>query len=76
MFTCGSSVPSYGALSGKSIDELRAGERVAVARDKRDPLDFVLWKRAKADEPSDAVWSSGYGLGRPGWHIECSAMSC
>ncbi len=68
--------PSYGALSGKSIDELRAGERVAVARDKRDPLDFVLWKRAKADEPSDAVWSSGYGLGRPGWHIECSAMSC
>lgn len=68
--------PSYGALSGKSIDELRAGERVAVARDKRDPLDFVLWKRAKADEPNDAVWSSGYGLGRPGWHIECSAMSC
>jgi cysteinyl-tRNA synthetase len=68
--------PSYGALSGKSIDELRAGERVAVARDKRDPLDFVLWKRAKVDEPSDAVWSSGYGLGRPGWHIECSAMSC
>jgi cysteinyl-tRNA synthetase len=68
--------PSYGALSGKSIDELRAGERVAVARDKRDPLDFVLWKRAKADEPSDAVWASGYGSGRPGWHIECSAMSC
>lgn len=68
--------PSYGALSGKSIDELRAGERVAVARDKRDPLDFVLWKRAKADEPSDAVWDSGYGAGRPGWHIECSAMSC
>ena len=68
--------PNYGALSGKSIDELRAGERVAVARDKRDPLDFVLWKRAKADEPKDAVWSSGYGQGRPGWHIECSAMSC
>lgn len=68
--------PNYGALSGKSLDELRAGERVAVARDKRDPLDFVLWKKAKAGEPSDAVWPSGYGLGRPGWHIECSAMSC
>ncbi|MSQ18649.1 MAG: cysteine--tRNA ligase [Betaproteobacteria bacterium] len=64
--------PGYGRLSGKSLDELRAGERVEVDRDKRDPLDFVLWKRAKEGEPS---WSSNYGAGRPGWHIECSAMS-
>lgn len=70
------SFPSYGKLSGKSVDELRAGERVAVAEGKRDPLDFVLWKRAKPEEPKEAVWSSPYGLGRPGWHIECSAMSC
>jgi cysteinyl-tRNA synthetase len=66
----------YGKLSGKSLDELRAGERVAVAGDKEDPLDFVLWKSAKADEPGDAQWPSAYGAGRPGWHIECSAMSC
>ena len=66
----------YGKLSGKSIDELRAGERVAVQGDKDDPLDFVLWKAAKADEPADAKWASRYGPGRPGWHIECSAMSC
>ena len=66
----------YGKLSGKSLDELRAGERVAVADDKRDPLDFVLWKAAKADEPAEAKWDGAYGLGRPGWHIECSAMSC
>jgi cysteinyl-tRNA synthetase len=70
------SFPSYGRLSGKSVDELRAGERVAVAEGKRDPLDFVLWKRAKPEEPKEALWSSPYGLGRPGWHIECSAMSC
>ena len=70
------SFPSYGKLSGKSVDELRAGERVAVSEGKRDPLDFVLWKRAKSEEPKEAVWSSPYGLGRPGWHIECSAMSC
>jgi cysteinyl-tRNA synthetase len=63
-------------LSGKSLDELRAGERVAVADDKRDPLDFVLWKAAKASEPDEAKWDGAYGLGRPGWHIECSAMSC
>ncbi|NBT35307.1 MAG: cysteine--tRNA ligase [Betaproteobacteria bacterium] len=68
--------PSYGQLSGKSLDELRAGERVAVVLDKRDPLDFVLWKRAKPSEPADAIWPSPYGPGRPGWHIECSAMSC
>jgi cysteinyl-tRNA synthetase len=66
----------YGKLSGKSIDELRAGERVAVLGDKEDPLDFVLWKSAKPDEPADAKWPSAYGAGRPGWHIECSAMSC
>jgi len=66
----------YGKLSGKSLDELRAGERVAVLGDKEDPLDFVLWKAAKADEPDDAKWPSDYGPGRPGWHIECSAMSC
>ena len=67
---------NYGALSGKSVDELRAGERVAVAGGKQDPLDFVLWKSAKPQEPADAKWDSAYGQGRPGWHIECSAMSC
>ena len=66
---------NYGRLSGKSLDELRAGERVAVATEKRDPLDFVLWKSAKADEPADTKWDSKWGVGRPGWHIECSAMS-
>ncbi|MBK6386448.1 MAG: cysteine--tRNA ligase [Rhodoferax sp.] len=68
--------PGYGKLSGKSLDELRAGERVAVLDGKEDPLDFVLWKSAKETEPEDAKWSSPYGKGRPGWHIECSAMSC
>ena len=62
----------YGKLSGKKIDELRAGERVAVDEHKDDPLDFVLWKAAKPVEPS---WDSAWGKGRPGWHIECSAMS-
>lgn len=62
----------YGKLSGKSIDDLRAGERIAVDGHKRDPLDFVLWKAAKPHEPH---WCSCYGEGRPGWHIECSAMS-
>src|SRR5450830_215514 len=66
--------PGYGKLSGKSLDELRAGERVAVADGKDDPLDFVLWKTAKPNEPLDAKWPSVYGQGRPGWHIECSAM--
>jgi len=65
----------YGKLSGKSLDDLRAGERVAVASSKRDPLDFVLWKSAKEHEPADTRWDSPYGWGRPGWHIECSAMS-
>ena len=64
----------YGKLSGKSLDDLRAGERVAVASDKQDPLDFVLWKAAKPSEPAEAQWDSPYGKGRPGWHIECSAM--
>jgi len=64
----------YGKLSGKSIDQLRAGERVAVLDGKEDPLDFVMWKSAKESEPDDAKWPSPYGLGRPGWHIECSAM--
>lgn len=65
----------YGKLSGKTLDQLRAGERVAVSSAKRDPLDFVLWKSAKDDEPEESKWPSKYGLGRPGWHIECSAMS-
>jgi cysteinyl-tRNA synthetase len=65
----------YGKLSGKSLDELRAGERVAVLDGKEDPLDFVMWKSAKATEPDDAKYPSAYGPGRPGWHIECSAMS-
>ena len=64
--------PNYGALSGKNIDELKAGARVQIEESKRDPLDFVLWKRAKPGEPS---WPSPWGAGRPGWHIECSAMS-
>jgi cysteinyl-tRNA synthetase len=67
--------PGYGRLSGKSVDELRSGERVDVVDDKDDPLDFVLWKQAKADEPEEAKWDSPWGRGRPGWHIECSAMS-
>ncbi len=68
--------PGYGKLSGKSIDELHAGERVAVLEGKEDPLDFVLWKSAKPAEPPEAKWESSYGAGRPGWAIECSAMSC
>jgi cysteinyl-tRNA synthetase len=64
--------PGYGRLSGKNIEELRAGERVDVDEAKRDPLDFVLWKSAKPGEPQ---WASPWGPGRPGWHIECSAMS-
>lgn len=67
--------PGYGKLSGKSLDQLRAGERVAVSNAKHDPLDFVLWKSAKPEEPAESKWDSVYGAGRPGWHIECSAMS-
>ncbi len=62
----------YGKLSGRNLDDLRAGERIAVNKDKDDPLDFVLWKMAKPGEP---YWESPWGNGRPGWHIECSAMS-
>ena len=70
------SFPGYGRLSGKSLDELHAGERVEVDAAKRDPLDFVLWKHAKPEEPEEVRWDSPWGPGRPGWHIECSAMSC
>ncbi len=66
-------LPGYGKLSGKSLDDLRAGERVEVDANKQDPLDFVLWKHSKPDEPK---WPSPWGEGRPGWHIECSAMGC
>ena len=66
------SFEGYGKLSGKSLEDLRAGERVEVDPNKRDPMDFVLWKVAKPGEPS---WESRFGPGRPGWHIECSAMS-
>ncbi len=64
--------PGYGRLSGKSLEDLRAGERVEVGTAKQDPLDFVLWKSVKEGEP---FWKSPWGAGRPGWHIECSAMS-
>jgi cysteinyl-tRNA synthetase len=64
--------PKYGRLSGKKLEDLRAGARVDVDEAKRDPLDFVLWKRAKPEEPA---WDSPWGMGRPGWHIECSAMA-
>ena len=65
----------YGKLSGKSLEDLRAGERVDVADSKTDPLDFVLWKHARESEPAEVKWDSPWGTGRPGWHIECSAMS-
>ena len=67
------SFPDYGRLSGKSIEDLQSGARVEPGEAKRDPLDFALWKAAKPDEPA---WDSPWGRGRPGWHIECSAMSC
>ena len=65
--------PTYGALSRQDLDQLQAGARVDVVDVKRNPMDFVLWKMSKADEPS---WPSPWGAGRPGWHIECSAMNC
>lgn len=65
----------YGKLSGRTLDDLRTSGRVVVGTAKQDPLDFVLWKSAKINEPSDSRWESPYGTGRPGWHIECSAMS-
>jgi len=64
----------YGKLSGKSLEDLRAGERVDVNSGKNDPLDFVLWKHARDDEADEVKWNSPWGKGRPGWHIECSAM--
>jgi cysteinyl-tRNA synthetase len=67
-----SKFPNYGQLSGRRLDEMRAGARVEIDEAKRDPLDFVLWKRAKPGEPK---WASPWGEGRPGWHIECSAMT-
>ena len=66
----------YGKLSGKSLDDLRAGERVDINSGKRDPLDFVLWKSSRESEPESVKWDSPWGRGRPGWHIECSAMAC
>ena len=66
---------SYGKLSGKSINQLQAGSRVDIDHSKKDPLDFVLWKKSKIDEPKEVSWNSPFGNGRPGWHIECSAMS-
>ncbi|HEX7565476.1 MAG TPA: cysteine--tRNA ligase, partial [Bradyrhizobium sp.] len=66
------SMPDYGALSGRKLDEQRPGARIAVDAHKRNPLDFVLWKQSSGDEPG---WESPWGRGRPGWHIECSAMS-
>jgi len=67
-----SSFPEYGKLSGQNLEQLQAGSRVDVDETKRNPLDFVLWKHAKPEEPS---WDSPWGAGRPGWHIECSAMN-
>lgn len=64
--------PGYGAISGRNLDEMRAGERVEVDARKRNPMDFALWKGAKEDE---TAWASPWGAGRPGWHLECSAMS-
>jgi cysteinyl-tRNA synthetase len=66
------SYPGYGALSGRSVEDMIAGARVEVAPYKRDPMDFVLWKPSDAEQPG---WDSPWGRGRPGWHIECSAMS-
>ena len=66
----------YGKLSGKSLDDLRAGERVEIGSAKRDPLDFVLWKSSRETEADEVKWASKWGSGRPGWHIECSAMAC
>jgi cysteinyl-tRNA synthetase len=68
--------PGYGKLSNKTLDDLEAGDRVIIAGDKKDPLDFVLWKSTKAADPVDTRWKSVWGEGRPGWHIECSAMAC
>ena len=68
--------PGYGKLSKRNLEELQSGARIEVDARKKNPLDFVLWKSAKPTEPEDAKWESPFGAGRPGWHIECSAMSC
>ena len=68
-------MPDYGKLSGRKLEDNEAGARVEVDADKRDPADFALWKFAKPGEPEDAIWDSPWGRGRPGWHIECSAMA-
>src|SRR5439155_678745 len=68
------SFPGYGKLSKRNLDDLRAGARVEPGEQKRDPLDFALWKAAKPGEPASVTWESPWGPGRPGWHIECSAM--
>jgi cysteinyl-tRNA synthetase len=68
------SFPAYGKLSGRNLDDLLAGARVEPGEQKRDPLDFALWKAAKPGEPASVTWESPWGPGRPGWHIECSAM--
>jgi cysteinyl-tRNA synthetase len=65
----------YGKLSHRSLDDMRAGERIEIDQNKRDPMDFVLWKVGKEGEPEEAVWPSPWGAGRPGWHLECSAMA-
>ena len=70
-----SSMPDYGRLSRRKLEDNEAGARVDVDSDKRDPADFALWKFAKPGEPEDAIWDSPWGRGRPGWHIECSAMA-
>lgn len=69
------SMPDYGRLSGRRQEDNEAGARVAVSSEKRDPADFALWKFAKPGEPEEAIWESPWGKGRPGWHIECSAMA-
>jgi len=67
--------PPYGKLSKRPLDELQSGTRIDVNKEKRDSLDFALWKESKADEPAEVSWDSPWGKGRPGWHIECSAMA-
>ena len=67
--------PAYGKLSNLKVDDLRTGARVEVNQEKRDPLDFALWKAAKPDEPAEVIWEAPWGKGRPGWHIECSVMA-
>jgi cysteinyl-tRNA synthetase len=69
------SFPSYGKLSKRNLDDLQSGARVEVNQEKRDPLDFALWKAAKPDEPAEVIWDAPWGKGRPGWHIECSVMA-